>query len=51
LAFVKAKHLRVGLADKADAKNTTRRDGDFFSGTVHGLDGRWGINLPAAKVK
>ena len=51
--LIEAKHLRAGLPGKAAAKNTTRpwRAGDFLSGTLHGLDGRRGINLPVAKVK
>jgi len=31
LAFVKAKYLGVGLAGKADAKNTTWIGGDFLA--------------------
>ena len=49
--LIEAKHLRAGLPGKAAAKNTTRRAGDFLSGTLHGLAGRRGINLPVAKVK
>jgi hypothetical protein len=28
----------------------SRRRGDFLSGTLHGLDGRKGINLPRQRV-
>jgi len=49
LAFVEAKNLRVGRADKADAKNTTRseaRCGDFLKRHLHGLGRRRGVDLP-----
>jgi len=49
LAFVEAKNLSVGRADKADAKNTTRseaRCGDFLKRHLHGLGRRRGVDLP-----
>jgi len=54
LAFVEAKNLRVGLADKADAKNTTRSEAEVWRFFKAALAWPWPpkrCRFASAKVK
>jgi len=50
LTVVEAENFRVGLAGKADVKNTTRRVEIFETALRTGLACRRGINLPQQRL-